>query len=361
MAEPLKDHFSKKFYERLAIEFNLADKNFHSEKFVKDAITGLDEMLLIQRLRHTSVTLKKYLPEDYRKSLNILIQVAPRFKSHFTSFVFPDFVGQYGHEEVKISLEALKYLTQFGTSEFAIREYLKRDLKGTLKVMTKWAEDQNHHVRRLSSEGCRPRLPWSFNLPEIMKDPELTRPILERLKEDPELYVKKSVANHLNDFSGTHPVWMIDLVNSWDKKNVHTAWIIKRASRTLIKKGHPASLAIFDFEKNVRIKLESLKISKSKLKLGEDQEFNFKINSEKRKAQKLVIDYAVYYTKKSGEQSRKVFKLKEVELQPESLLIINKKHSFKNFSTRKHYPGKHAVEILVNGKVYGKREFYLNL
>jgi 3-methyladenine DNA glycosylase AlkC len=164
MAEPLKDHFNKKFYERLALEFSNADKNFHPDKFVKDAISGLDEMLLSQRLRHTSVTLKKHLPADYLKSVNILMQVAPEFRSHFTSFVFPDFVGQYGHDDVKISLDALKYLTQFGTSEFAIREYLKRDLKGTLKVMNKWAEDKNHHVRRLASEGCRPRLPWSFNL-----------------------------------------------------------------------------------------------------------------------------------------------------------------------------------------------------
>jgi len=361
MAEPLKDQFNKKFYERLALEFNKFDKNFHPDKFVKDAIIGLDDMVLNQRLRNTSVTLKKHLPGNYKRSVDLLMQVAPEFKSHFTSFVFPDFIGQYGHDDVKTSLEALKYLTQFGTSEFAIREFLKRDLKGTLKVMNKWADDKNYHVRRLASEGCRPRLPWSFNLPEIMNDPELTRSILEKLKGDDELYVKKSVANHLNDFSRNHSDWMLRVVNSWDKKNEHTAWIVKHASRTLIKKGHPGTMSLFGFEKAPKIKLEKLKVSKPKIKLGEEQEFSFDLVSEKNKTQKLVIDYAIFYCKKSGESSPKVFKLKEIELKPGSTVTISKKQSFKDFSTRKHYPGKHAIEIMVNGKVMGRKEFSLTV
>ena len=183
MADALKDMFNKKFYERLAIEFNKADKNCHSEKFVKDVIKDLDSMSLNQRLRNTSVVLKKYLPADYKKSVEILKEVAPGFAKHYTAFLFPDFVGQYGHDNVNLSLDTLKYLTQFGTSEFAIREFLKRDFNKTIKVMEKWAEDKNYHVRRLASEGCRPRLPWSFNLQEVVKNPELTRPILEKLKQ----------------------------------------------------------------------------------------------------------------------------------------------------------------------------------
>jgi len=226
-------------------------------------------------------------------------------------------------------------------------------------VMNKWAVDENVHVRRLASEGCRPRLPWSFNIAEIMANPELTRPILEKLKADSELYVKKSVANHLNDFSRTHTDWMLDLVNSWDKKNEHTAWIIKHASRTLIKKGHPGSLAVFDFEKNVKLELKNLKLKSPKIKIGDDLGFSFDIVSGKSKAQKLVIDYAVHYAKKSGTAGRKVFKLKELHLEPGANVTISKKQSFKDFSTRKHYPGKHALEIMVNGKSYGKKEFLL--
>ncbi|MBA3971400.1 MAG: DNA alkylation repair protein, partial [Bacteroidetes bacterium] len=205
MAEALKDMFNKKFYERLALEFQKADKNFHPDKFVKQVVKDIDALSLNQRMRNTTMVLKQHLPADYSKAIDILSKVIPEFKSHYTSLLFPDFIGQYGHDDFKLSIEALKYFTQFGSSEFAIREFLKRDLNKTLGVMKKWAEDKNHHVRRLASEGSRPRLPWSFNLDPIAKDPELTRPILEMLKSDSELYVKKSVANHLNDFSRINP------------------------------------------------------------------------------------------------------------------------------------------------------------
>jgi 3-methyladenine DNA glycosylase AlkC len=361
MADALKDMFNKKFYNRLALEFTRADKNFPAEEFIKDVTGGLDEMSLNQRLRHTTVTMKKYLPADYKRSLDIMYEVIPGFKSHYTCFIFPDFVGQYGHDHVRLSLHALKEFTKFGTSEFAIREYLKRDLQGTLKVMNKWADDKNVHVRRLASEGSRPRLPWSFSLPGIMNNPELTRPILEKLKGDDELYVKKSVANHLNDFSRTSTDWMLNLIGGWDKKDENTAWIIKHASRTLIKKGHPGSLAIFDFEKNVKAELKSFKLKSAKISLGEDLQFSFDLVSEKSKPQKLVIDYVIHYAKKSATGGRKVFKLKELELKPGNTISISKTQSFKDLSTRKHYEGKHAVEIMVNGKSYGKKEFFLSI
>jgi 3-methyladenine DNA glycosylase AlkC len=361
MAEALKDMFNKKFYERLAVAFNKADKNFHPEKFIKDVITGIESLSLNQRMRNTSVTLQKYLPQDYKKALEIMLHVAPEFSSHYTALLFPDFVGLYGHDDFKLSMDALKQLTRMGSSEFAIREFLKRDFNKTIKVMYKLAEDKNYHVRRLASEGSRPRLPWSFNLDEAAKNPEITKPILEALKTDKELYVKKSVANHLNDFSRIQTDWMLKLINTWDKKNEHTAWIIKHASRTLIKKGHLESLAVFDFEKNAKIRIENFKLNKSKIKLGETLEFEFDVVSEKAKAQKLVIDYKIYYCKKSGELFPKVFKLKELELKPKQTVHVSKAHRFMNFTTRKHYAGKHVVEIMINGKSNSKKEFVLSV
>ncbi|MCW3085491.1 MAG: hypothetical protein JWP12_2857 [Bacteroidetes bacterium] len=358
--DALKDMFNKKFYERLAVGFSKADKNFHPDKFVKEVVKNTEELSLNQRLRNTSVILHNHLPADYKKAAAIILEVAPAFGG-YTALVFPDFVGLYGHDHVDLSLDALKELTQYSSSEFAIREYLKRDLNKTIKVMYKWAENKNPHVRRLSSEGSRPRLPWSFSLEQIAKNPELTKPILELLKADPELYVKKSVANHLNDFSKNQADWMLNLINSWDKKNEHTAWIIKHASRTLIKKGDARSLAVFDFEKNAKLKVEHLAIKKNKIKLGEQLEFSFDVISEKNKSQKLVIDYAIHYAKKSGESSRKVFKLKELNLKANATEKITKKQLFKDFSTRKHYAGKHTLEILVNGKSYGEKSFVLEV
>lgn len=349
--------FNKKFYERLAMEFNKADKNFHPDKFVKQVVKDLDSLSLNQRLRNTTVLLKQHLPSDYSKAVVILSKVVPEFRSHYTSFLFPDFVGQYGHDDFKLSMETLKYFTQFGSSEFAIREFLKRDLHKTLSVMKKWAGDKNHHVRRLASEGARPRLPWSFNINEIAKDPELTRPILEALKADNELYVKKSVANHLNDFSRINPEWMLKVINSWDKKHEHTSWIIKHASRTLIKKGDQRSLAVFDYEKSPQLKFSKLQISNSKIKQGESLSFSFDIASEKSKSQKLVVDYVIHYQKKSGELTPKVFKLKDLELKAKQTVSISKAHSFKELSTRKHYPGKHSLELMINGRSVAKKEF----
>ena len=359
MAEALKDMFSKKFYERLALEFNKVDKHFHPDKFVKDVIKNIDSLSLNQRMRNTSVVLKQHLPSDYKKAIDIMWDVIPEFKSSYNALLFPDFVGQYGHTDFKLSMDALSYFTQFGSSEFAIRVFLKRDLDKTLVVMKKWSEDKNYHIRRLSSEGSRPRLPWSFNIEAIAKDPEYTRPILERLKTDPELYVKKSVANHLNDFSRINPDWMLKVINTWDQKNTDTAWIIKHASRTLIKKGDARSLAVFNYEKSPRLTIEKLEIEKLKIKLGDSLRFSFDIISGKSKSQKLVVDFVIHYHKKSAELVPKVFKLKDLDLKEKQKVHISKAQRFMDFTTRKHYPGKHALEIMINGKSYGMKEFIL--
>jgi 3-methyladenine DNA glycosylase AlkC len=361
MADALKDMFNKKFYEQLAIELNEVEKTFHANKFVKDVTENIEQLSLNERLRNTSIILKQYLPGEYKKSIEVLFNVIPKFKGSYTSLLFPDFVGQYGHDDFKLSMKALHYFTQFGSSEFAIREFLKRDFLKTIKVMNTWAEDKNHHVRRLASEGSRPRLPWSFKLNEVITTPGVTSSILEKLKSDSELYVRKSVANHLNDISKDNTSYMLDLINSWDKKNEHTAWIIKHASRTLIKKGNVESLAVFGFDKNVKLSVDNLKLNSSKLNLGESLQFEFDVISQKSKSQKLVIDFKIFYCKKNGELSPKVFKLKELELKPKQVVSINKSHRFQDFTTRKHYAGKHIIEIMINGNVYSKKEFMLSV
>lgn len=361
MADALKEMFNKKFYEQFAQEFNKVEKNFHPEKFVKDVTKNIDQYSLNERLRNTSNALKRHLPSDYKKSIELLYKVIPNIKRDYTSLVFPDFVGLYGHNDFNSSMEALKHFTQFGSSEFAIREFLKRDFNKTIKVMNGWAEDKNHHIRRLASEGCRPRLPWSFKLDEVIKNPKVTLSILEKLNADEELYVRKSVANHLNDISKDNTDWMLKILNGWDKNNANTYWIIKHASRTLIKKGNIQSLSLFDFEKNAKVNVAEFKLNKSKIKLGEVLQFDFDVISEKSKSQKLVIDFAVHYVKKSGELSPKVFKLKEIDLKPKQIVHISKKHRFQDFSTRKHYSGKHVIEIFINGESVHKKQFELGV
>ncbi|MES2454616.1 MAG: DNA alkylation repair protein [Bacteroidota bacterium] len=357
--EPLKEMFNRGFYQHFAEVFARADPDFNARAFVNEVTSHLDELALNGRLRNTSVVLQKYLPQDFEAALKVLYKAAPELRRGYTALVLPDFVALYGKAHFQLSMEALKDFTVLGSSEFAIREFLKADPENTLKVMEQWAEDKDQHVRRLASEGSRPRLPWSFKLEQIIKNPSLTRNILEKLKGDEALYVRKSVANHLNDISKDSTAYMLALVKSWDHSNPHTSWIIKHASRTLIKKGDQDSLSLFNFEKEVKLRMDNFEISAQHINLGEVLGFGFELSSLKDTPQKLVIDYAIHYVKSNGEQSKKVFKLKELTLQPGQTVKISKKQLFKDLTTRKHHTGKHLIEIMINGKTQGSKEFEL--
>lgn len=360
MADALKDMFNISYYRALANELKKVDKHFNDKKFIADVTKDIQQLSLNERLRNTSVVLNKYFTHDYKKTIEIMKDVVPQLRGGYTTLVFPDYVGLFGKEDMDTSLDALKYFTQFGSSEFAIREFLKMDFSGTIRVMEKWAEDNNVHVRRLASEGSRARLPWSFKLDKVIKDPRSTYRIIEALKTDTEPYVKKSVANHLNDISKDNPDYMLSVIGKWDRSNEHTAWIAKHASRTLIKKGNPKTLAVFNFEKNVKVELLNFKLNKTKIKLGDTLMFSFDIVSKAAKAEKLVVDYIVHYCKSGKQTTQKVFKLKEIELGGKQSITAKKAQLFKDFSTRKHYPGKHRIEIMINGKVYGVKEFFLD-
>ncbi|MDI1355540.1 MAG: DNA alkylation repair protein [bacterium] len=359
--EPLKEMFNRRYYQQLAKALSKTYQQLEAEKFIQEATTSLEALSLNERMRRTSTVLKKHLPQDYTKSIIILKKTIPNTPRGYTNLVFPDFVGLYGHEHPDLSLDALKYFTTFGSSEFAIREFLKRDFSRVIKTMIRWSKDPDPQVRRLASEGSRPRLPWSFKLEEVIQQPELTRPILENLKADEELYVRKSVANHLNDLSKDNTNYMLRLVKTWDKKNPHTYWIIKHASRTLIKKGHPASLSLFNFEKAPQIKVGKLTLGEKKIKLGETLNFEFGLSSTTSKPQKLVIDYIIHYRKKNSTFSPKVFKLKEMVLAPGEKVVVKKKQIIKDFSTRKHEAGLHKLSIQINGKVFCSEDFFLLL
>jgi 3-methyladenine DNA glycosylase AlkC len=357
MAEPLKEMFNLAFFESLVKEVCTAAPRVKGPELLKDLLDGNESRELNARMRHTSITLHRHLPADFRKAVDVLKIVAPRMSKNYTALLFPDFVGLYGLDDPAFSFDALKYLTSFGSSEFAVREFFRRDTKGTLKVMRQWAEDENEHVRRLASEGSRPRLPWSSRSDAVVKDPRLTTPILERLRTDDSLYVRKSVANHLNDISKDHPAYMIGLLRSWDLKHPHTAWIAKHASRTLIKAGNVDALTLFAFDPNVKVRVEGLTLSTKRIKLGETLAFSFTVVSEAAHTQQLALDYAIHYRKAHGGTARKVFKLKEVELAEHAVFAVSKRQRFVDFTTRKHYPGEHLVEVFVNGEVKAKRSF----
>lgn len=358
--EPLKEMFNEAFYRKFANAFTQADANFDAEGFVNDVTKDIALLSLNARLRNTSIVLHKYLPKEFEKTLATLYDASTSLPHGYTALVLPDFVALNGQAYFDISMQALKDFTAMGSSEFAVRTFLKADPKRALSVMQEWTQDPNAHVRRLASEGSRPRLPWSFKLDAIIQEPSLTRSILEELKQDDSLYVRKSVANHLNDHSKDNVEYLIELLRAWDISHVHTSWIMKHAGRSLIKKGAPAVLEIFGFGGPANVELKELHLKSDVLKLGEKLEFSFTLTSREEVKRKLVIDYAIHYVKSTGASSKKVFKLKEIEMLPEQSIVVIKSQLMKDFTTRKHYSGRHFLDIMINGEVAGTTSFELH-
>jgi 3-methyladenine DNA glycosylase AlkC len=349
--------FNRAFYLKLVTAFSQVYKPFPGKKFLTDIFEPLEALSLNERMRHTSITLHRHLPSDYQKTVALMMEVIPLLPKGYTNLVFPDYVSQFGTAHLKLSLKALAFFTQFGSSEFAIRTFLKTDFEYTLAKMYDWSEDKNEHVRRLSSEGSRPRLPWSFKLDEVIQHPKRTRPILENLKKDESLYVRKSVANHLNDFSKDSPGYVLDLVKQWDLSHPHTGWIVKRGCRSLLKSGDQKAMALFQYTKKVHVWIKNFSLHPSTVAIGQAIYFEFDLISRKKTDQQLMVDYRIYYVKKSGSSSPKTFKLTEVKLSADTAVHVSKKQRFQDFTTRKHFAGQHWLEITVNGSVLKKVGF----
>ena len=357
----LKEIFNARQFRHIAEEAAAVCPAFDAERFLGLALQGLDELSLMQRLRRTAESLHAALPLDYREAVAVLQLLAPRMQSKFATLALPDFVALYGLDDFDFSMEALRFFTAFGSSEFAVRCFLRKDLHRALATMQVWSLDGDEHVRRLASEGSRPRLPWSFRLEALMRDPSLSAPILNRLLADPSLYVRKSVANHLNDITKDQPDWLLGQVQSWPLDNPRTAWIARHALRTLIKKGDPRALAVVGAAAEPKVLVTDFVVAPHRLTLGEQLNLSFTFTSEIQVPQRLIVDYIVHYVKKSGVAFPKVFKLKEFTLPAGAAVCIARSQTVRDFTTRVHYPGVHGVELVVNGRILASASFYLEV
>ena len=354
----LKEIFNAARFRSVAKEMAAISGEFDPKRFLTAALAGLDDLTLLQRLRRMTESLHRALPGGYRKNLSLLRPLAPRLGHRFATLTLPDYVALYGLDDFEVSMDALKFFTPFGSAEFAVRPFLRRDLARTLAVMETWSRDPDEHVRRLASEGSRPRLPWSFRLEALIADPAPVLPILENLRADPSLYVRKSVGNHLNDITKDHPAWVFARLKLWPMNHPHTAWIAKRALRTLIKRGDRRALAVIGAGGKPRVRVGGFEIRPKKARLGDRLTLCCHLESASAKPQRLVVDYAVHYVKKSGATSAKVFKWKEFTLGPRASITLNRTQQIRDFTTRTHHPGRHGVDLLVNGQVLA-RDFFL--
>jgi 3-methyladenine DNA glycosylase AlkC len=357
MAELLKHLFSKNFVESLAAELSRNSNQFDQKKFIREILNkDWDQRELKDRMHHITHQINHCLILDYEKQLRVLDKVAPKFGG-FTGTIFPNFVEQYGKDHETRSMEALRNYTSYSTSEFAVRPFLKQN-PDLIKVLYDWSKDKNHHVRRLASEGCRPLLPWAMKLEQYVKDPKPVLPILERLKNDPEDYVYRSVANNLNDISKHHPKLVLDLGNTWKGKTDTTDWVLKHALRTLLKKGNPDAMKIFGFAPGKSVEILDFSMQKKSLAIGDATRLNIHV-ANKGKAAKFRFEYAISYLKNNGSYNDKVFQVSEKTLTGNQEEIFNKKLDFKNLSTRKHYPGKHFISLKIKGVLAERIEFTL--
>ncbi len=358
-APALKEIFNAERLRHIADEMSAVYPAFKAKAFLKHANEGLAELSVMQRMARVSESLHAVLPMGYEDSLEVLFELAPRLNSGFVSMCLPHYVASYGGHAFDTSMDALKYFTTFGSSEFAIRHFLRGDLQRSLELMHDWALDENHHVRRLASEGSRPRLPWSFRLEAVQADPRLTAGILDRLKADDSLYVRKSVANHLNDVTKVHPAWVLDVIEGWSLEDKRTAWIAKHALRSLIKQGDMRALTVMGAGKKAEVELLDVRVEPAVVRLGDAIVLSFTVKSTVAHEQRLVIDYAIDYVKANGGVSRKVFKLKVVDLMGFGEVVVGRRQVIRDFTTRKHFVGWHAVTVFVNGNVLGSNDFVI--
>lgn len=321
---------------------------------------------LKERTRHITTVMHDFLPDEYRAALGILRGALPMLSSlGFAKMVFPDYVEVYGLDDWEASMPALELFTQEISAEFAIRPFIVRYPNRTMECMLQWAHHEHPEVRRLASEGCRPRLPWGIALPAFKADPSPILPILDVLKHDESESVRRSVANNLNDISKDNPDVVLETLQRWlagaaSESVAQLEWIAYQALRTQVKQGDPSALELLGYPSEPDISVDDLRVVPDAIPMGGEVTLSFVVRSLAKEPQNLMIDYTVYLVRANGTLSPKVFKLKKETIDPGQVLYITKKHSFKPVTTRRYYPGVHAIEPKINGKPFERTEFLLD-
>lgn len=372
---PLKEGLNRKTIKRISSSMARASDEFPCARFERNAVQGLDALELRARVNHVMHTLAACLPSNVPQALAVLVRAAQHWDKGakddplrgFAAWPVIDYVGAYGLEHFDASMEALRRLTHLFTAEYAVRPLLERDLKRALVHIARWTQDPDEHVRRLASEGIRPRLPWGRRVGALLKDPRPVLQILESLKRDPAEYVRRSVANNLNDIAKDHPQAVVDTCARWlaeaqtGEQQKQTLWVVQRATRTLVKDGHAGALALLGVSSTPRVRLVSFTVAPKRIVLGQLVTFKVALASTAASGQDWIIDYAIHHQKASGALTRKVFKLKRVRVAAREQIHLEKRHAFKQITTRSYHSGSHHVEILVNGKALGSQEFVLRV
>ena len=370
MAEPLKNSFGPDVPVWISDRIERVLPDFDREAFLRVALDGYDELELTPRARHISKALAQLLPADRDHAIRIIIDsLGPEIGSNeltgmesfrYLPFVF--FVADEGLDCFETSMRAQYELTKRFTAEFSIRAFLERDPDRTLARLAEWARDPNAHVRRLVSEGTRPRLPWAPRLRGFQKDPSPVLELLEVLRDDPEEYVRRSVANNLNDISKDHPERAVDVAERWwvdaseDRRR-----LVRHALRTLVKAGNARALAVLGYSADSPITIRAVTSTPRVVEIGEKVRIEVELENPSEAEAGALVDLRVHFVKASGSTRPKVFKGAELQLKAGGVALVRKSVSLAQHSTRKHYPGAHRVEVMLNGTTHPGDDFEVRL
>lgn len=369
---PLKDQlFNRSKVGQVAARIAHEYPAFRRRQFVDQVMGRLGELELKQRIAWIALCLEEYLPGNYRRAVEVLLGSLPApcdpalSDGDFGDFIYAPysaFVARRGctPEDLDFSLSALKETTTRFSAEDAIRTFIDANPAHTLRTLMDWTTDQHYHVRRLCSEGTRPRLPWARRL-SIHATAAL--PILDQLFTDQTRFVTRSVANHLNDISKSDPDAVVGTLQRWRRSGRQEPremdYIVRHATRSLVKAGHPATLEILGVPTDQPDVVTRLRVPRQ---VRLDTELEFSIDLDADRDTEAVVDYALRFPGPSGRLTgRKIYKLRRLTLPAGVTITIAKRHLLRsNMTTRKLYPGKHEIEILVNGTARASRSFWLD-
>jgi 3-methyladenine DNA glycosylase AlkC len=357
MSNLLKDIYSKEFYSQFSEMLRELVPAFDKNRFIKQIFDkSWQNKELKERMKHTSFVLNSMFPTDFGETTKLIERIIKTLqKNKITEttieFMFlPDYIETYGISHFETSVKSIELVTQFTSCEFAVRPFIIKYSERMIAQMIEWSLHENHHVRRLASEGSRPRLPWAMALPELKRNPNPILPLLENLKNDPSEYVRRSVANNLNDIAKDNPEIVINIAKQWKGKSKETDAIIKHGCRTLLKQGNLEILKHFRLNNNPKIEVSNFKIKTRKILVGESLEFSFILQNNDKQTQFVRLEYGIHYLRQNGQLSKKVFKISERQLQPNEKIEIQRKQSFKIITTRKFYAGQQKLSLIINGQ-----------
>jgi 3-methyladenine DNA glycosylase AlkC len=368
VAELLKNIYNENFFDQYTLALSKVLPGFDQFSFLSQVKTNAwGDMELKQRMHHLMEQTGKILPKSFKSKVEIISQMinvlsGQGVKSQNLEYIFlADLITEFGLEELKDAITAFEIVTKFTSCEFAVRKFIINYPDQMMQQMLKWSLHENENVRRFASEGCRPLLPWGLRLQSLVKDPSVVIPVLQNLKDDPSLYVRKSVANHLNDISKNQPKLVLDIFKSWQKDgSEYTNWIVKHGARTLLKQGNSQALALFGTSSETPFSLVTWEINKNEVALGGEIHLSFSLKNNYIQSATFRIEYVIYFVKSNGTLSKKIFKISEKRMFAEETITISKKHKFIDLTTRRHYAGVHKVGIVINGNESELKEVFLS-